>query len=144
MLLPSIYDELDPQWWGDSEILYDIEDAQEANRVALEARKKLSVIEVDDSEWNTVVSKKHTKNCKNIVAQKEIKSEHRGVITNMTKGKGFIKDQTGVLFVFNSTTTKFAINDRVSFSLSSSKKNPRIKKAIKIKHMYKNTCGGDV
>tara|TARA_Y100000389_G_C17411002_1_gene490915 strand:+ start:282 stop:719 length:438 start_codon:yes stop_codon:yes gene_type:complete len=145
MKLPLVCDDLNPKWWGDREIIEDIalenkskeakeakeaktKETEEADEVAFDALRKP---EVENDEWNTVISKKTRKS--NIQSDKETNVNH-GTITNITKERGFIKSTNGVLYVFYSTS-KFKINDKVTFSLSTSKQKQKFKKAIKLKHV---------
>lgn len=146
MEMPSIYEDFNSYWWGDREILEDIADSEEANKVALQAMKLLKEDELEQAQWNTVISKKTTKTIKNkenkekkgVLKSKVVHDSYNGVITNITKERGFIKSNSGELFVFNNTA-KFTINDKVAFTQSTIKQTQRFKRAIKIKHMCKNT-----
>ena len=146
MKIPSIYDDFNPYWWGDKEILEDIAESKEANKVALQAMKLLKEHEIEQTQWSTVISKKTQKTTaktikrerEGVLKTKSVYDSYNGVITSIIKKRGFIKSSSGELFVFNNAA-KFTVNDKVSFALSTSKQTQRFKKAIKIKQMYKNT-----
>ena len=160
MHIPTITDDLNPELWGDSEIIADINDAEIASEVALEAIKAMNAgkhEETPETEiWNTVVSRRKTaKTVKTTKTAKTTKTEKtektaktlkcdiliqqdilRGVITKITKGNGYI-DTNGKSFMFSNNANKFNVGDSVSFVVSTSKssQSQRFKRAIKIKRI---------
>tara|TARA_Y100000389_G_scaffold204372_1_gene256550 strand:+ start:6730 stop:7215 length:486 start_codon:yes stop_codon:yes gene_type:complete len=157
-MVPSIFDDLDENWWGDAQILEDI-----ANNKRDSVKNKKNLFKNDkelvknkperwkrNTEWKDGTSVKNKFKNKVPTPPKQTNLKKRlkkmGTIVNIVKvGCGFIQCQeTSEMFTF-SNTKNFKKGDTVSFEVSLSKSNSQnFRKAVKIKlKVYKQDTLND-
>lgn len=111
---PKFYDDLNPRFWGDSEVLDD-----EPAVVPVTPVKKPVV-----DEWE-------------IVGKQKKDRLETGVVTNVSRKKGFVKHRTtNEIFRF-STEMKLKIGDNISFTI----KNDKNKTSFNEVHVKKKIKG---
>jgi len=133
---PSIFDDLDSQFWGDEEILK-YSSFSVSSAVSL-SPQSADLNDVGESVWEIKVSKKD-KVIKTPFSKTK-PTHHQelkiGQITNIIKRRGFIVDSSGEVFSFyENNDDNLKIGDRVSYFVKKGKNDSTFNKVHKIKKL---------